>query len=118
MSRRVVLPIAGIVLLAAQAMVAHHAEPLYDMKNPTTVKGVVSRVEWGNPHVYLHLTVNPTEEWVIELTSPNALRRYGWTQETVKPGDMVTCTGGRAKTGARALRAATVETASGKKLKS
>ena len=116
------LRVAGIVCLAATFTFAHHAEPLYDMKNPTTVKGVVSRVEWANPHVYLYLNVKndkgETEAWSIELTSPNTLKRYGWTSTTVKAGDSITCTGGRAKSGAKTLRSATVELPDGKKLKS
>ena len=43
--------------LAAAPASAHHAVSLYDMKNPITVQGVVSRLEWTNPHAYLYLTV-------------------------------------------------------------
>lgn len=122
MIRTRALSVAGLVFLAATLTFAHHAEPLYDMKNPTTVKGAVSRVEWGNPHVYLYVTVKndkgEKEAWSIELTSPNTLKRYGWTNTTVKPGDSVTCTGGRAKSGAKTLRSSMVELADGKKLKS
>jgi hypothetical protein len=108
--------------LIAGLALAHHSEPLYDMKHPVTITGVVSRVEWSNPHVYLYLNVNSekgaTEEWSIELSAPHSLQHYGWTTTAVKPGDRVTCTGGRSKSGARALRGALVELPDGRKLKS
>lgn len=108
--------------VATGPALAHHAEPLYDMKHPVTITGVVSRVEWSNPHVYLYLNVNSergaTEEWSIELTAPHSLQHYGWTNTTVRPGDRVTCTGGRSKSGARALRGAMVQLPDGRRLKS
>lgn len=114
--------VASLLLLAAMPVRAHHAEPLYDMKNPSTLKGNVGKVEWGNPHVYLYLIVKndrgEEEAWILELTSPNSLKRYGWTSTTVKPGDEISCTGGRAKTRARAMRCATVNLPEGRKLKS
>jgi DNA/RNA endonuclease YhcR with UshA esterase domain len=114
---------AGFALLLATAPVfAHHSLATYDMTNPVTVKGVVERLEWTSPHVYLHVNVKNekgnVEEWVIEIDSPNYLKQNGWTSTTVKPGDMVTCTGGRAKSGARAMRGTTVELANGEKLRS
>jgi len=108
-------------LLAAIPAGAHHAEFLYDMNNPVSLDGVVTKVEWGNPHVYLHVDVKGNAEaatWTLELKSINSLKRDGWTTVTVKPGDRVTCTGGRAKGGARAMRCATVTLTDGRKLKS
>lgn len=122
MTRNQSLRMAAVVLLGAWAALAHHADALYDMKHSITVTGVVSRVEWSNPHVYLYLNIagekGGTEEWAIELSAPHSLEHYGWTSTTVKPGDRITCTGGRAKSDARALRSATVQLADGKKLKS
>jgi hypothetical protein len=121
MNRRLVGWLIGLSLLSGTAL-AHHAEPLYDMNHPMTVSGVVSRVEWANPHVYLYLNVGndqgAIEEWSIELTAPHSLQRNGWTSSTVKPGDQIACTGGRAKSGARALRSSKVELPGGKKLRS
>ncbi len=113
---------AAVALLTAWAALAHHAEPLYDMKHPVTLTGVVSRVEWSNPHVYLYLNLasekGGSEEWSIELAAPHSLQHYGWTSMAIRPGDRITCTGGRAKSGARALRGAMVQLADGKKLRS
>lgn len=106
--------------LAAMPAVAHHAEPLYDLKNPTPIKGQVTRVEWENPHVYVHVIVTTEkgpEDWAIELSSPNTLKHRGWQETTLRPGDAITCTGGRSRSGARTMRAITIELPDGKRLK-
>lgn len=122
MRRMLIVLIASLLLLAATPVRAHHAEPLYDMNNPSTVRGEVGKVEWGNPHVYIYLSVKNDrgggDEWSLELTSPNSLKHYGWKNDTVKPGDEIACTGGRSKTRARTMRCATVELPDGRKLKS
>ena len=107
--------------LAAAPALAHHSLALYDLTNPLTVKGVVTRVEWNAPHVHLYLDVKDSkgavEEWVIEMDRPDFLTRNGWTSSTVKPGDIIACTGGPAKSGAKAMRCTTVELANGQKLR-
>lgn len=111
----------GLALLAAPVF-AHHAEPLYDEKNPITVTGVVARVEWSNPHAYLYLDVKNAEggveQWAVELRSPNSLKHNGWTSATLRVGDAVVCTGGRSRSGGKAMRAATIVMPDGRKLKS
>ena len=113
--------IAGFVITMTPVF-AHHSLAMYDMSNPVTVKGVLERLEWTNPHAYLYLSVKNTrgnvEEWVIEIDRPDFLKKNGWTSSTVKPGDIIACTGGRAKTGARTMRCTMVELASGQKLRS
>jgi hypothetical protein len=83
---------------------------------------VVERLEWGNPHVHLYLNVKDSrgkvEEWAIEMDRPDFLMRNGWTSATVKPGDVIVCTGGPARSGARSMRCTTVQLASGEKLRS
>lgn len=110
-----------MLLIASGVAWAHHAESLYDIKNPMTLRGVVTKVEWSNPHAYLHLAVKSdkgeTEAWSIELSSVSSLKRNGWTSDTVKVGDEITCTGGRAKGGVRAMRGLQIELADGRKLK-
>src|SRR5579864_3595467 len=119
--KRTTAAVAALILMAVPAL-AHHADSLYDLKNPVTVKGVVTRIEWTNPHAYLYITVKNAkgepEEWSIQLNAPSALKRGGWTATTLKPGDPVSCTGGLARSGAHAMRCLTVETPDGKKLKS
>jgi RES domain-containing protein len=120
--KRIPMLLVALAALAAGTALAHHSEPLYDMKHPVTVTGVVSRVDWSNPHVYLYLTVSSEksapEDWSIELSAPHSLQHAGWTSTTVKPGDRITCTGGRSKSSARALRSATIQLPDGRKLKS
>jgi DNA/RNA endonuclease YhcR with UshA esterase domain len=111
-----------VILLAQAPAFAHHSLAMYNMTNPVTVKGVVTRMEWTNPHVHLFVNVQDgkgsVEEWAIEMDRPDFLMRNGWTSTTVKPGDVVICTGGPAKNGARSMRCTTVELANGLKLRS
>jgi hypothetical protein len=110
------------LLLAAPAANAHHSVSMYDMDHPSTYKGVVNRVEWTNPHAYVYLDVKDDKgqvvEWAMEINSPNFLRHNGWTSTTVKPGDIITCTGGAAKSGAKTMRCTTVLLADGTELRS
>ena len=82
---------------------AHHSTAMYDMASPTTVTGTVKRFEWTNPHAYIYLEVKKdngeTVEWAIEMMSLNHLKSYGWSRNTVKPGDVISSTGGAAKSG-------------------
>ncbi len=113
---------ACCALLLATAVFAHHSLATFDMTNPVSVKGVVERVEWANPHVHVYVSVRNNKgdlaEWVIEMDPPDFLVRNGWTSATVKPGDTITCTGGPAKSGAKTMRCTQVELANGEKLRS
>jgi Family of unknown function (DUF6152) len=110
------------LLLIAPAASAHHSVSMYDMDHPSTYKGVVSRIEWTNPHAYVYLEVKDdkgqVQEWAMEINSPNFLRHNGWTSTTVKPGDIITCTGGAAKSGAKTMRCTSVVLADGLVLRS
>ncbi len=113
---------AMLLLAAAPAVYAHHSVSMYDMDHPSTFKGVVTRVEWTNPHAYIYLNVKNdkggVDEWAMEINSPNFLRHNGWTSDTVKPGDVITVTGGAAKSGARTMRCTSVTLADGLVLRS
>jgi hypothetical protein len=106
-----------VLSLLATPVFGHHSVSEYDMTHPTSVTGVVERLEWTNPHAYIYLTAKNEkgvdEEWAIEINSPNYLKHNGWTSTTVKAGDTVTCTGGRAKNGARTMRTMTVTLSNG-----
>jgi hypothetical protein len=108
--------------LATAPVFAHHSLAMYDMTNPVTVRGVVERLEWTNPHAYVYVDVRnrkgAVEKWTIEMDRPEFLQQNGWTRNTVKPGDVIACTGGPAKSGAKTMRCTTVELASGEKLRS
>ena len=112
---------AGIFLGAAPA-VAHHSGAMFDMAHQITLTGVVTRVEWTNPHTFMYVNVKNdkgvVEEWAIEINSPNFLRHNGWTSSTVSAGDTITCTGAPAKSGSRFMHGMTVELSNGVQLRS
>src|SRR5688500_2467012 len=76
----------------------HHAfSSEYDGTKTFKITGAVSKVEWTNPHVRFYVDVKETggtvTSWNLELASPSALARNGWTSRTLKTGDMVTVEG-------------------------
>ena len=109
-------------ILAVTPAFAHHSTAMYDMANPVTVTGAVKRFEWTNPHAFIYLDVTnekgETVEWEVEMMSLNHLRSYGWMRTTVKAGDRISCTGGRAKSGAASMISALIELPDGRKIRS
>jgi hypothetical protein len=90
---------AGLGLLMAVAH-AHHSIGPYDMAHSATISGVVTQFAWMNPHAYVYLDSKEggtVRHWRVEIESPNALRRSGWTRDSLKAGDQITCIGARAK---------------------
>jgi hypothetical protein len=81
-------------VLAAYPAAAHHSFSMFETSKQLTLKGAVHDFQWGNPHIWLELTVpdgqGGSKQWSIEGSSPNTLRRHGWSRETFKPGDSVT----------------------------
>jgi hypothetical protein len=114
--------VAVALLTAANPLLAHHSTAMYNMANPTTVTGVVKRFDWTNPHAYIYLEVKDeqgkTVEWAIEMMSLNHLKSYGWTHSTVQPGDVISCTGGAAKSGDPAMLSSLIKLADGRMIKS
>jgi hypothetical protein len=113
--------LAGLVLLAPAAALAHHSFAAeYDTKKPVTLKGTVSKVEWTNPHARFYIDVKDESgavvTWNLELASPNVLSRNGWNRHTLNVGDMVTVEGAQAKDGSQMANARTVTLADGKKV--
>jgi hypothetical protein len=120
-SRRAFL--TGIGLAGAAApLLAHHGTGMYDMSHPTTVTGVVKRFEWTNPHAYIYLEVKDEKgnavEWSVEMMALNHLKSYGWARNTVQPGDVITCTGGAAKSGAPFMLSSIIKLPDGREIKS
>ena len=115
--------LTGLGLAAASApLLAHHGTGMYDMSHPSTVTGVVKRFEWTNPHAYIYLDVKDEKgnavEWAVEMMALNHLKSYGWARGTVQPGDMISCTGGVAKSGAPAMLSSIIKLADGREIKS
>jgi hypothetical protein len=110
------------VFLAVSPLLAHHSfSAEYDSKKQVELKGIVTKVEWMNPHVYFYLDVTDdagnTVNWSFEMGPPNGLERSGWTRNTMKVGDEVIVEGTLAKDGSKQANARSVTMAStGKKL--
>lgn len=118
--------LAGILALGlmggSTSVSAHHSTTMYNMANPTTVTGVVKKFEWTNPHAYIYLEVKGEDgkvaTWQIEMMSLNHLKSYGWTRKTVVEGDVISCTGGAAKSGDPAMLSSLIKLADGRMIKS
>jgi hypothetical protein len=95
----------GFILLAAATPIrAHHGFVVeFDDKKPVTLVGVVTKMEFMNPHIYFYLDVKNKDgkvvNWALEGGPPNVLYRQGWRKDTVKPGDQLTVKGFRARDG-------------------
>lgn len=88
---------------------AHHSFAVFfQTSRSISVTGVVTAVEFSNPHGLIHLTVKrpdgTLETWTAETNSPSILARRGWSKDTLKPGETVTVKGWPARNGARYLR--------------
>ena len=68
---------------------AHHSFALFDQTKTNTIKGVVERFAWTNPHITIYVDAegDPAQRYKIETGSVNALQRTGWTAESIKAGD-------------------------------
>ena len=102
----VVAPAAALlVALTAPDAAAHHSFAAeFDASNPVTLHGTITKMEWINPHSWLHIDVKnadgTTTPWMIEGATPNTLLRRGFTREAIKSGMEITIVGYRAKNGA------------------
>ena len=105
----------------ASAVSAHHAFAAeFDANKPVNFKGTITKMEWVNPHTWLHIEVKNAggtmENWAIEAGTPNVLFRRGFTKETLKPGIEVVVDGYRATDGSRRANGRDVTFADGRKL--
>jgi hypothetical protein len=118
--KRLGILIALLVNACAVPLLAHHSTAPFDMTRAFTVSGVVTSFFWANPHSYIYLDVpkdTGVEHWRLEIEAVNLLRRYGWTKDSLKAGDKISCTGARAKDPAALVeKCFTVEFPDGRKL--
>ena len=79
--------------MTATPALAHHSFAMFDRDKPVAISGVVKDFQWTNPHVWIQVMVpdakGTPQEWGVECTSVNFLRRQGWEKDSLKPGDKV-----------------------------
>jgi hypothetical protein len=112
--------VAGIGLLAATLpLVAHHSFAAeFDSTKAVTLQGVVTKLDWMNPHIWIYLDTKDDSgtvaHWQCEGGPPNALTRQGWSKDSLKISDQVTIEGFRSKDGTNTCNARSVKLPSGK----
>ena len=106
--------VAGLTLLSAASLMAHHSfSAEFDATKTFNFTGTVTKVEWMNPHTFFYIDVTDEKtkkvvNWAMEMGSPNGLMRQGWTRNSMKIGDVVTVEGSLAKDGSPTGNARTV----------
>ena len=115
-----VICVCGLAV-APQTLLAHHSFAAeYDANKPVTLKGKVTKVEWVNPHSWVHIDVAGPDgkviNWSCETAPPNILYRQGWRPNSLKEGDEVTIDGFAAKDATATMTARSVTMANGKKM--
>ena len=109
---------ASFLVLMPGLLFAHHNfRSVFDTDLPVEVTGTVTEVKWTNPHARFYLDVEAEDgeiiSWEFELASPNSLFRRGWKRDSLKPGDIVTVTGARARKAPHLANTSTVTRSDG-----
>ena len=117
----VVAGAALVVSAAAVPVMAHHSFAAeFDAKKPVKLRGTVTKMEWINPHSWIHIDVKTpdgkVEKWMVEGGAPNALLRRGWNKNSLLPGTEILVEGFQAKDGANRANGRDITFADGKKL--
>ena len=118
---RVVFVVLIFAVSVSSSLRAHHSFAAeFDANQPVTLKGTVVKMDWVNPHTWIHLDVkNPdgtVTRWMIEGGTPNTLVRRGFTKKSLEAGTEITIQGYRAKNGANRANGADMILPDGKRL--
>jgi hypothetical protein len=110
------LGVAGLIAAGGNALAHHSFSAEFDAAKPMTITGIVTKVDWTNPHVWLWVNVKDESgavaNWGAEMGPPHGLQRSGWRRETLKIGEQITVDGFLARNGMKRLNARTVTLAS------
>ena len=83
----------GLVCVAVPVVAHHGFDTEYDAKKKISLTGVITRVEWTNPHMHVYIDVTDKSgkvaSWNLEMASPNTVQRQGWGRNSLLPGDKV-----------------------------
>jgi hypothetical protein len=121
MKAKVSAPLAALLVVAAAPALAHHAfSGEFDATKPVTLHGTITRIEWINPHAWIHIDVEgedgTVESWMIEAGSPNTLVRRGMSRDSIPLGTEVVVFGYRHRNGSNAANGRDVTLPDGTKL--
>jgi hypothetical protein len=125
MKKVLIVPVIAFMAFPAgrEPMLAHHSQATYtDANGAISIAGVVKKFEFTNPHSFIYLEVTgdagSPKLWALEMQSVTHLKSIGWTNTTVKVGDMLTAIGRPAKNGAPAMYAEVIKLPDGRMIRS
>jgi hypothetical protein len=122
MRKKLVLVITGACfLLNVTKLAAHHSFAAeFDAHRPVKLRGIVTKMEWINPHAWIHLDVKGPDgkvvTWMVEAGTPNTLFRRGFTKNSLAPGTEIIVDGYQAKDGSNKANGRDVTFPDGRKL--
>jgi Family of unknown function (DUF6152) len=113
--------VIAVIMAAGIPLMAHHSFAAeFDSNKQIKLTGVVTKIDWTNPHVWFYMDVKDESgkitNWGFEMGPPHLLQTSGWTRTTMKLGDVITVQGSVAKNGTNRANARSVTTPDGKKM--
>jgi hypothetical protein len=120
MHNRILSLLAAVVLPGGTALAHHAFSREFDETKSVTLEGVVTRINWENPHVYFYVDVKESDgtvvNWACETRGPSGLGRRGWKRDSLKIGDKVVVNAYRARDGSHTADGRQVTLAGGRKI--